>query len=216
MRLAQWMLIAAMAGGALVLAGCGSKVKHGSPKELLESFDKAVTAKDVDAAADCVPPDYQKSTKTMLTALKKIEDKNKAVKKTVDSKLGKETAEKVFGKEDSEDESPLRKAKKDGKIDWNLIKINEKGDEATVEIDGRAVSSLNMVKIDGKWYVKPGNEKPEDIAKMAEKAGKHADAQVKALSDFEKAVNDGKVTKDNAQQEYFKILGEAMKGMSED
>ncbi len=202
MKWTHWMVVVT-AASMLVLGGC--KGKASTPKELLEKVHEASQKKDVSALADCIEPDAQKLMKDVLGP---AEDMQKAIKEAaeaVEKKLGAEEAKPLHSMAgNGENDSPLKRAVQDGKIDWSKINIKEEGDKATVEINGKK-ADVELKKVDGNWYLAmPAGErpKPEDVQKQAE----HMKKAVDGMKQFTKDVNDGKVTKDN----YMEAFGKAM------
>ncbi len=229
MKLAQWV-VAVVALSMVVVGGCSDKkgaagsgenssANQGSPKDLLEAFHKCAQAKSLAAVVDLIDPAFQKPMRTMIDAMNTMEAKVESLAKTVESKIDKETADKIREQQKKEGQnglkSPLETAVKDGKIDWSKVKIEEKGDAATVEIDGK-VADVMLKKVNGKWYAAPpAGEKdmtPEKMQAETDKIKGMMDKMVKAVDDVQKKVNDGTIKKDTFEAEYGKAMMAAMMG----
>jgi exonuclease VII small subunit len=208
LAIGQWAMAEDKPTGGETVVATSQPVLPGAatPKEALERLGNGVSKLDVDLAVSSVAPDYQPGMRIMMVAMKQITTKSQAVKKTVAEKVDAETAEKLFKDMDFTSKGPLMEASKDGKIDWDLIKITEDGDKATVKIGDEEQEDTNLRKIDGKWYVVPGKQSAKEMTKQAGQLAKMMDSMGKALDVFEKNVKDGKVTKDNAQEELGKAL----------
>jgi len=195
----------------MALPGCGIKVKNDTPKELLETLEKAFQALDTDALAGCYLPQQQTSAKAVFTSVKKMKDKTDSVKKTVAGKLGKDVAEKLFEKNSIDRFNQLACVTKDAKLDWGKIEIEEKGDTAEVFLNRTGFRSdkiLHLKKVNKKWYLQ-NDETRRELEKGVEYATKLMDAIIKGLDLFDQSVKQGKVTKDNASDELQRAFSKA-------
>jgi hypothetical protein len=218
MKLAQ-LLLAAMALSMVAVGGCKDKGSGGSvptnqssPKDLLESFHKCAEAKDMTSLVDLVDPAFQKPMRTMVEAMKTMETKVESLARTVESKIDKETADKIRAQKNqgqSGMKSPLEKVVQDGQIDWSKVKIEEKGDTATVAIDGRA-EEVTLKKIGGKWYAGPPagarGMTAEAMQAQADKMKGMMDKMGKDIDEVEKKVADGTIKKDTLYADYGKAM----------
>ncbi len=229
MKLAQWV-VAAVAISMVVVGGCNDKkgaagsgantsANQGSPKDLLEAFHKCAQTESPGAVVDLIDPAFQKPMRTMIDAMNTMAAKVESLAKTVESKFGKEAADKIREQQKKESQSgmksPMGAAVKDGKIDWSKVKIEEKGDAATVEIDGK-VADVVLTKVNGKWYAAPPTGKkdmtPEKMQAETDKIKGMMDKMGKAIDDVQKKVSDGTIKKDTFEAEYGKAMMGAMMG----
>jgi len=227
MKTSQWVVVA-VALSMVVVGGCGDKTggsgggataNQSSPKEVLEAFHTRSQAKNLSDVVDLIDPAYQKPMRTMIDTMNAMEAKVESLAKTVESKIDKETADKIRTQQKKNSQngmkSPMQAAVKDGKIDWSAVKIEEKGDTATVEIAGKTTDVV-LKKINGKWYAAPpAGEKdmtPEKMQAETDKMKGMMDKMMKAIDDVQKKVNDGTIKKDTFDAEYGKAMMAAMMG----
>lgn len=183
-----------------------------TPKELLDRLGGGMLKLDIDVVVGSIAPEFQPAVRKLFVGIKRLAARAEAVKKTTADKLGAPTAEKVFKEMNFADSGPLTAVTTDGKIDWERVAISEQGDKATVKIDGQDQQDILLRKIDGKWYLLPGQETADSMNAQAEQAGAAFAAMTKAMDAFEQAVKDGKVTAENAEAEFQKAMMAAMLG----
>ncbi|MDD4889990.1 MAG: hypothetical protein PHU85_08660 [Phycisphaerae bacterium] len=218
MKLAQWLLVFA-AAFSLALGGCGKdkggsgsgsgsgkvSVKQDTPKATLETVVAAAKANNMDSVVACLEPDCQEPMKAVLKGMKDLAAKQEPVKKLVSEKFGKELADKIF--KDSMGD-PSKELAKEMDVDLAKVKIEEKGDAATATVEGKD-KPLKMKKIGGKWYLS-ADESPEKIKQGAEMMKGMVAGMTKALTEVEKKIKDGTITKDKAEQQIGEIMMKAL------
>jgi hypothetical protein len=177
-----------------------------SPRALLEKLDHSFRAMDVDVVAGCVVPELQDSIRQMMAAERTLRTKTKSTRQAVVDKFGKEVAGRVLPADRFELDSPLHRAVKDGKVNWELIKITETGDEAAVEIDGDAEKDLAMKRVEGRWYAAPPGLTADKVKEMLADGLKDMGDRAKAFDEFEKKVKSGAVTEKNIDEEFEKCM----------
>ncbi len=188
----------------------------GSPKALLESMAK-VLSEDSKPNAWLVfqPPANRDLAKTELELASKLGAKAAAVTDLVEAKIGKVQAGMVRsmqGGVTAGGELTLRnqitQITTGGKIDWDKVKITEKGDKAQAEIADNA-GTIFLTKAGGKWYLGEG-EGQETLAKDVEGSKEMTASLMKVLDQVQQKVNSGEMTRKNFIQEYQDIINSNM------
>ncbi|MCG3179369.1 MAG: hypothetical protein BIFFINMI_01704 [Phycisphaerae bacterium] len=205
----RMVALAAVAGLAL-LAGCNS-YKQSTPKELLESMNKASQKKDFKGMAKLVEPDAQKYYDQMVSKMKEAADKMDDLADLVEKKIDKDKAKEM---RDSMTEGPsfitLKKARKDdGSLDFDKIEIKEDGDKATVKVKD-SWSSADIKKVSGKWYFVE-KKSADELKKKVEETEKEFPKMIKALDEIKDGINKGDIKKDNFDAKCGEIMMKAMK-----
>ena len=208
---------------SLALAGCSGGEKAGagrasvdrsSAKATMETLARAFKARDGQAAAECLSPEYRESFGAMLTAMMDGITQAESLKQTVEAKFGKEFADKVLKGSPSDGltkNGPLGDClNDDGLIDWRKAKVTESGETATFQIEGKPTRET-LRKIDDKWYMNaPEGLTPEKAKTESVQALKMMKAQCDAVADVEKQVQAGKIGKDDLEKAMDAAMTKAM------
>ncbi|MCG3179368.1 MAG: hypothetical protein BIFFINMI_01703 [Phycisphaerae bacterium] len=214
-RLTTGVLCALLAG----LAGCAKPETTGqtvTPKgaettrELLDRLHEVSRRGDLPAAVPLLEPRHQALFADIFGAMSRMDRRGLEVAAVIEQKIDKQTADGFRGQYDRSEPSPLAEAQKeDGSLDWEKVKVTERGDTATVAVNGRPLD-VKMVRAEGRWYLSPGDDEalptPEQVAQ-----GKRAfDAMIGALDKIEAGVKDGSINKENFRQQMWQIQMAAM------
>jgi hypothetical protein len=186
-----------------------------SPKALLESMAKILGEEgNAEEWLGFQSPANRELVKTQLEMTSQLEAKAKKVAELVRAKFGKMEANMVksMGVFHTGGELVLRyqisQIAKNGKVDWDKVKITENGDKAQAAIaDIRA--TILLAKVDGKWYLGEGDGQ-ETMAKDAEGMKEMIGTLMKVLDQLEQKVKSGQITKANFIQEYSKLINDSM------
>ena len=200
----------------------GVGVKQATPKELVETHLLATDRVDFDTLVRISAPEYREAAKLLSTMLAKtgqMHDKFVQLADAMEKPLGKESADaartqaKAMSPENFKE--AITKENKgvyqDGKIDWDKITIDDKGDTATATWAGQK-HPAKMVKVDGKWYLIPGDEfgkTPEEAKAKILKMIDSFDKGMAKLDDVIAQLNGGKMTAQDfgaAMQEFSKLM----------
>jgi hypothetical protein len=186
-----------------------------TPKALLESM--AGVLGEEGKAEDWLgfqSPANRELVKTQLEMTSQLEAKAKKVADLVGAKFGRMEAGMVksMGVFHTGGELVLRyqvsQIAKNGKVDWDKVKITENGDKAQAAIAGLG-ATIPLVKVEGKWYLGEG-EGQETMAKDAEGMKEMIGNLMKVLDQLEQKVKSGQITKANFIQEYSKLINDSM------
>jgi ribosomal protein L40E len=201
------------------------EVKQTTTKELVESDILASARVDFDAMVRLAAPEYKGVAKLFSKVLGKTTQMSRSMLILADATekpFGKDVADALRAQGETMKPENFEKmmAKEnasvyqDGKIAWDKITIDEKGDTATANWAGRE-HPLKMVKVDGTWYSTPGDDIGKTPQEAKAKVQKMLDGFDKAIAKFDEMtakVSAGKMTKQefgDAMQEIGKSMQDA-------
>lgn len=192
-------------------------VEQSTVKGLIETLNAAGAARDVDTIAACIEPSVRETAKKILLLNLRIPAMQKPVFKAIDESFTPASAQEVklsdiFRGGEEKSLSPVVEAVKNGRIDWEKIKIAESEASASVAVNGGA--PWYVKKIDGKWYSIPGGNHTEaellDAIKAMEKG---MDILSKVYVQLEKGIRDGSITPANFEIRVDEIWKKAAPGI---
>jgi hypothetical protein len=185
-----------------------------TPKALLERMAN-ILGEDAKprSSLSFQPPANRELAKTEMEMALQLGDKARKVTELVQAKIGKMEANMVKSMEggvQAGNELVLRyqisQVAKDGKVDWDKVKLTEHDAKAQVAIISTG-ETIPMIKIDGKWYLGEGQE---TLAKEAEGIKETTGKLMNFLDQIEQKVQSGQITKKNFIQEYQNIVNDSM------
>lgn len=163
-------VLAAVAGGVLVLAGCGPRqqvaIDHASAKLLTVSIHDAAQKQDYAAMVDAVDAEFRSPFRTMLLSARDYVRGLEALADAVEKNIGPPRAQR-FRRRAAQIyaefmPSPFEGAVENGQIQWNRVAIFEEGDITAVAVAGKEPGNKSafdrqffLRKVKDQWYVAP-------------------------------------------------------------
>jgi hypothetical protein len=187
-----------------------------TPKALLESMAK-VLGEDAKPQAwlGFQPPANRQLVKEQFELASQLDAKAKKVAQLVAARIGNMEANMVKsfqGGVTAGGEITLRyqisQIAKNGKVDWDKVKITQDGDKAQAAIASTG-ETIPMAKVNDKWYLGEGQGQ-ETLAKDAQGTKELTGQLMKVLDQLEQKVNSGQITKKNFIQQYQDLVNSTL------
>ncbi len=176
-----------------------------TPRALLEKAHRAATRTDYALAAQCFEPDLQAWVSRAFAATADVRRKMGDLWYYLETKLEPDDAQMFQRTMDSFSlPSPLAAALDGGAVRWDRVQIQEQGDTATVQIQGRG-GAFNLKRVNGQWYAVTAGERPAIRAQL-EQMERQAKRQYETLADLELRIENGSVPPAHYAEELGKAL----------
>lgn len=134
------------------LQGCTDPVGYSTPEELFQAEYNATGTGDVGKLSGCVPPSHRGPYRRMLVLAGQYSEQVTATGNHIKDNFGENVRAAFVSKYDRLVwQSPFARFTKDGRIDWRIVTIDQKGNRALAQVPGDGIAYAIRLP-DGKWY----------------------------------------------------------------